>query len=346
MARAYLRYRNPRRRGVGKHHAAFHQRIWREAASELGATFTDLGSGFFEIAGDGAKTRMFQNVTGIDDPPTLAILHDKPLISRLLDAEGLPVPRYATFTLKNMQPAVEFLQSNGGDCVVKPAGGTGGGRGITTGIREIRHLARAAAHAAIYSDELMVEEQIEGDNYRLLFLDGQLIDAFIRRQPMVVADGTSSVRKLVKLVNEDRARMGVRLSQVLLTIDLDMKRTLAKQGLKLSSVPPRGTTVVLKTVINENAGADNATATQLLCDEIVEECRRAVSASGARFVGVDIVARNPRSSLIESGGAILELNGTPNLYYHYHKRDGVFPVAVHLLQKLLPVRQPRGPVRV
>ena len=336
MAKAYLRYRNPRRRGVGRQHAAFHERLWNETAAELGATCTSLGAGIFEIARDGAFTRVFENVSAIDDPPTLAALHDKPITSRLLEAEGLPVPRHATFTLHQMQPAIDFLQQNGGDCVVKPAAGTGGGRGVTTGIRRISHLARAAANAAIYSDQLMIEEQIEGDNYRLLYLDGELIDAYIRRFPMVVGDGRSSVKKLVNQLNEERASKGVQLSQVLLTIDLDMKRTLHKQGLSLRSVPPEGKAVVLKTVVNENSGADNATATQLLCDEIVQECRRAVRAMRARFVGVDIVTRNPRVSLVESGGAILELNGTPNLYYHYHKSDGAFPVAVYLLRKVLP----------
>ena len=48
-----------------------------------------------------------------------------------------------------------------------------------------------------------------------------------------------------------------RLSQVeptvLLTIDGDVKRTLARQDLTLRSAPPAGTRVVLKTVVNENA---------------------------------------------------------------------------------------------
>jgi glutathione synthase/RimK-type ligase-like ATP-grasp enzyme len=344
MARAYLRYRNPRRRGVGRQHAAFHQQMWRDAAAELGATFTDLGAHIYQITNDDAFTRVHENVTAIDDPPTLALLHDKPLTSRLLDAEGLPVPRFATFTLGDVRPALEFLHCNGGDCVVKPSGGTGGGRGVTTGIRRISHLARAAANAAVYSDQLMIEEQIEGDNYRLLFLDGDLIDAFIRRQPTLVADGRSSIGTLVKRLNDDRASSGVKLSQVLLTIDLDMKRTLARQGYTLRSVPAAGTSVLLKTVVNENGGAENTTATELLCGDIVDECRRAVRAVRARFVGVDIVTRNPRVSLVESGGAILELNGTPNLYYHYHKPDGVFPAAVHVLRKLLipPSTAPRA----
>jgi len=310
-------------------------RTWKEAGEELGATWTVLDRDTGELELDGQRTRICGSVSEIDSPVTLAILHDKPLTHRLLAAEGLPVPRHATFSLKDIAPAARFMESLGGDCVVKPAGGTGGGRGITTGIRTHCQLARAAAAAAVYADALMIEEQVVGDNYRLLYLDGKLIDAFVRRLPSVKGDGRSTVRRLVKLHNEERLRRGAGLSQVLLTIDLDMRRTLAKQGLSLRSVPDTGRTVTLKTVVNENCGDDNSTVTQILHRSIVTDCARAAAALSARFVGIDLVMRDPTVSLAESGGVVLEVNGTPNLYYHYHKRDGCQPVAVPLLRKLL-----------
>jgi D-alanine-D-alanine ligase-like ATP-grasp enzyme len=337
MARAFLRYRNPRRRTSGKHQTEFYEQTWCAAAKELGASWTLLGSDISEITLDGHRTRVFHNVSSIDDPVTLAVLHDKPLTHRILTAEGLPVPRYCVFSLKDVGAAVSFLKSSKGDCVVKPAGGTGGGRGVTTGIRKLSHLARAAAAAAVYSDEVLIEEQIEGENYRLLYLDGRLIDSFVRRRPAVIGDGKSSVAQLVQNANEDRLKSAAGVSQVLLTIDLDMRRTLAKQGFSLRSVPPSGVNVWLKTVINENTGADNSTATQLLCASIVNDGARAVRALGVRFAGIDLITRDPGLPLSESGGVILEVNGTPNLYYHYKKKDGVFPVAVHLLRRLLPI---------
>ena len=118
---------------------------------------------------------------------------------------------------------------------------------------------------------MLIEEQVEGDNYRLLYLDGVFLDAFVRKLPTVVADGRSTVAKLVEGANADRLRHGSELSQVLLTVDLDMQRTLAKQGLSLRSIPAEGRVVTLKTVINENRGADNTSATHLLCDSIVED---------------------------------------------------------------------------
>ncbi|MDB5302737.1 MAG: hypothetical protein JWM97_286, partial [Phycisphaerales bacterium] len=64
------------------------------------------------------------------------------------------------------------------------------------------------------------------------------------------------------------------------------------------------------------------------------DCARAVRALGVRFAGIDLITRDPGVPLAESGGVILEVNGTPNLYYHYKKKDGAFPVAVHLLKHL------------
>jgi cyanophycin synthetase len=266
---------------------------------------------------------------------TPAPLQDKPLTYRIMEAQGLPTPRHAPFSLKDMSRAVAFLNHTERYCVVKPANGTGGGRGITTGIRQVSHLARAAAAAAVYADELLIEQQIEGENYRLLFLDGELLDAFVRRPPSVVADGQSTVARLVRQANDERLRHGADLSQVLVAVDLDMRRTLARQGLSLSSVPPAGQRVILKTVINENCGADNSTVTHLLCRSIVEDAAAAVRALRVRLAGVDIITRDPSVPLRQSGGVFLEVNAPPNYYYHYHKQDGVFPVATHVLRRLL-----------
>ncbi|MDB5318727.1 MAG: cphA [Phycisphaerales bacterium] len=335
MAKAFLRYRNPRRRAIGRHHTAFYERAWREAAAQLGATCKSLGSGIVEIELDGVRTRVVENTSGIDDPVTLAVLSDKLITYNILREESLPVPRHAAFSLKDLSAALDFLESSRVDCVVKPASGTGGGRGVTTGIRTRWQLGRAAAVAAVYCDELIIEEQIAGDNYRLLYLDGELIDAFVRRHPSIVGDGRSSVARLVRDVNDDRSRHGAGKSQVLLTTDLDMRRTLAKQGLTLRSVPQAGKSVILKTVVNENAGADNSSAARLLCPSIVEDGARAVRALRVRLAGVDIITTDPAVPLTESGGVMLEVNAPPNYYYHYQKQDGPFPVANHVLKRLL-----------
>jgi cyanophycin synthetase len=335
MGRAFLRWRNPHRREADRHRVAFYDRAWREAAEELGATFAPVGGGISEISLGDVRTRVIENTCAIDDPVTLAVLADKVLTHQIVSAEGVPVPRHRAFAFRELSRAIDFLRSTAADCVVKPAAGTGGGRGVTTGVRTAHHLATAAAAAAVYTDDLLIEEQVPGDNYRLLYLDGELVDAFVRRPPTVVGDGRSSVAALVRRANDLRLRERAGVSQVLLTVDPDMRRTLARQGLTLRSVPPVGTSVVLKTVVNENAGADNTNAMGLLCDSVVQDCARAVRALRVRLAGVDVITRNPRLGLRVTGGVVLEVNAPPNFYYHYHQRDGAYPVAKHALRKLL-----------
>jgi cyanophycin synthetase len=122
---------------------------------------------------------------------------------------------------------------------------------------------------------------------------------------------------------------------VLLTVDLDMRHTLARQGLTLRSVPEPGRRVVLKTVSNENLGSENAPATNLLCHEVVEIGAQAARIIGARLAGIDIVTPDPSIPLSENGGVVLEVNTTPGYYYHHHQSGKPFPAATHVLRRLL-----------
>jgi cyanophycin synthetase len=73
----------------------------------------------------------------------------------------------------------------------------------------------------------------------------------------------------------------------------------------------------------------------LLCPSIVEDGARAVRALRVRLAGVDIITTDPSLPVADTGGVILEVNAPPNYYYHYQKQDGPFPVAHHVLKRLL-----------
>jgi hypothetical protein len=61
--------------------------------------------------------------------------------------------------------------------------------------------------------------------------------------------------------------------------------------------------------------------------------------SGLRLAGVDVLTADPGVPLRQSGGVVLEVNSPPGYFWHYHKRDGACPVALHVLRALL---QPDG----
>lgn len=321
-----------------------YEQLWQDAARRLGASFKPLGYGICEIGRDGRVTRVQHNCTAIDDYVTMIVSLNKTLVYRLLAAEGLPIPRHQAFTLRTLPAAAEFLDRTPGGCVVKPASGTGGGHAVTTGIGTRRQLAWAATAAAQASSELLIEQQIAGANYRLLYLDGVLLDAIERRPPSVTGDGHSTLARLVADTNRDRLRRGAAITQVLLTVDLDMRHTLARQGLTLESVPPAGTVIPVKTVINQNFAADNVTVTDRLCTSIVADGARAARCTGVRLAGVDVIATDPTRPLATTGGVVLEVNTTPGYHFHYHKNDGSYPVAVRVLEQLLAECRPTPPL--
>jgi D-alanine-D-alanine ligase-like ATP-grasp enzyme len=330
---AYRR-RRPRYLQISKYRSQFYNEMWRDAADHIGATVEALGNDILEIWLGQHRTRVRFNITSADDQVTVALAHNKVLTYQLLAQRNLSIPAYCEFSLKEIDKAAAFLQRMGGACVVKPAAGSGG-YAVTTGITNRSQLIRGVVTAAAYSRRFVIEQQIEGDVYRLLYLDGKLLDAVLRGRPKVTGDGRSSVRQLVEAHNQSRAETGPSMAHDELAIDGDMRHTLARQGLSLSSVPKKGDVVTLKTVINQNSRADNLSATELLCQSVIDEGAAAAQALEIRLAGIDVITTDPGVPLSESSGAITDVNANPGLHYHYYKRRSRCPVARSILPCLL-----------
>ena len=293
-----------------------------------------VGREILEITHGDRRTRVFRNETAADDPVTLRLAGDKTSVHAMLSAHGLPVPDHVEFTLRSLEQAERFLIRARAPCVVKGARSTSGGESVTTGIRTRSQLVSASVHAAVYSKELLIEREVAGDLYRLLFLDGRLIDTVVRHSPTVMGDGRSTVHQLVMEENARRLRQGEG-AQTVLTVDQDMKNTLSRERLTLSSIPGQGTRIPLKTVTNNNAPEENAPANGVLSEPIIEAGRRATSILRVRLAGVDVVVADPSQPLQATGGVILEVNTTPGYHYHYYRRGDGVAVAVPILAMLL-----------
>jgi cyanophycin synthetase len=102
-------------------------------------------------------------------------------------------------------------------------------------------------------------------------------------------------------------------------------------------VLPEGQTVAVKTVTSQNRISDNETVREPVAPELIEEARLAAAQVGVRLAGVDLITTDLSRSLKESGGVIIEVNGTPGLHYHYQVADqgNATRVAVPILRRLL-----------
>ena len=311
----------------------FYKTMWRGAAEAIGARFSTLSDGTAEIWRGNQLVKVSANRTSLDDSATVSRADDKLLVSRLLARSGIPVPRHIVITIGEFDKALQMLRSSAFPLVVKPAANTGAGAGVSTNVTSERRLKVAVAWARAYGPPILIEEQLEGDCYRVLVMDGEVVDTVVRHPPRIVGDGRSTVRQLVRYENKLRREGGTLLSQGLIRIDPDLHNSLSSQGLRLGSRPAKGEVVILKRVINDNGTRDNVPANGRLCSAILESARKAVEVVGARLAGVDIICRDPRVPLERSRGAVIEVNTNPGLYYHYRAGDSIFPITEQVLNR-------------
>ena len=120
------------------------------------------------------------------------IASDKELCSRLLSDLGLPVPKQRH--VRDAEDAVEAANHIGYPVVVKPVDGNHG-RGVSVNLTTDAEVADAFEIAIDEGSGVVVESMIQGDDHRLLVVNGELVAAARRMPGHVVGDGERTHRR-------------------------------------------------------------------------------------------------------------------------------------------------------
>jgi len=320
---------------------AFYERLWRDAAAAIGARCGPTRYGLLRIERGGFATFVRQSEVMLDDPMTLEVIGNKALTYQLLAENGVNVARHTVYTMRDLAPAEILMQQTRGPVVVKPVGGTGGGRGVTTGITTTRELRKASRRASRFDRHLLIEPQQQGHNYRLLYLNGRLIDAIRRDPPVLCGDGSSSIRALVRLANKFRLTADTTTALSPLKIDNDSINWLRSEDLTPRSRPAKGELVQIKRAINENSAAQNHNVLAEVHPATAELSARVIGNLGLRFVGLDIICRDISAPLEAQNGYISEINTQPGIHHHYlvAEPEKRVPVAELLLDEMFGAAQ-------
>jgi cyanophycin synthetase len=293
----------------------YYRNFWHQVCEKEGWQCDDVGQICQRIRDGDRSVYTYGYYVQLDSAAVLSIAGDKVLSRILLEEIGAPVPRQLPFELSQVSAARNFLGSLGAPVVVKPAEG-GGGAGVTTDITDPQGLGKAAIRATRVNANILVEEQIQGDNYRLLYLDGELIDAIRRDRPSVLGDGKRSVLKLIDLENDARLSGETVSALSPLLWDSSAINYMKKLGLTARHIPLEGEIFQVKTSINQNSARDNHRVTDQVHPYYHALGRRITSHIDIRLLGVDLITPSIEHSPEEAGGAINELNGTPAFHHH------------------------------
>jgi cyanophycin synthetase len=174
-------------------------------------------------------------------------------------------------------------------------------------------FAWAAGLSRDVEKRVLVQEHVEGADYRILVIGKQRVYG-VRCEPAhVVGSGEHTIADLIEDWN-----YGVLVDARKIRIDRTLERQIALEGFTLASVPPNNAVVWLSRRANTHRGAFAHDCTELLGDEVIERCIGIAEAFGADHVGVDIISPD----ITHDAGVVIELNPHAAMTLHTQPTTG------------------------
>lgn len=293
-------------------------RVLVEAAQKRGVPVLPLvRNSEIMVLGQGHKARrLYQFMADTSSAVGVRVIaHDKVITCQVLREAGVPVPRH--FVVRTKDELTHAVEQLGFPLVVKGAT-SNRGVSVSTGVSTNEQLQIAIKKVQQFKTDIIVEQQIAGEDYRLTVIGGRVAAAARRSAAQVVGDGKSSIGVLIENENH-RRRSFDRFANTLvpLRLDDDAMAVLARQGYDGDTIPPTGEAVALRSVGNLSQGGLAEDVTDLVHPDVARVAERAARLVGLDMAGVDIMTTDIRRSLSETDGAILEVNYWPGMRLHY-----------------------------
>ena len=291
-------------------------------------SLVQLGYGVFQKRIQ-ATTTANTNMIAVD------IAGNKHATKKLLGDMGVPVPKGYRIRLED--DLEDTLDSVGFPAVIKPLDGNHG-KGATVGIKSLEDAMVAWEKAKEYSRWIIVEQQLQGSDFRALVVNNRLIAVAERVPAHVKGDGKQTIQQLIDETNAD-PRRGYGHENVLTQIDIDNQtmRCIKKAGYELDTVLKKGEKLYLKTTANISTGGTAIDVTDEVHPENVFLFERIARIIGLDVAGIDIIAPNVSEPLRQSGGGIIEVNAAPGFRMHLSPSEGIGRnVAEHVIDMLFP----------
>lgn len=272
------------------------------------------GVNFF-VARVGKDVRAFE---GLPKPkrtqaPSVAWMDDKGILKKKLTAAGIPMAKGRA--CRTFAQAQKTMHEVGTPVITKPSIGSRA-RHATLHITNEAELERGFAIAKQVSPWAIVEQELQGDLFRVTLVNGKVAAIVRREPPRVTGDGEHTVRELVQTENKDPRRDG-RTFHKIVTNEL-ADHELARQKLSWESVPKKGAIVTLHSYISRFYGGATADFTEHVHPEntaLFEHIGRVLDDS---LVGIDfIIGDMERSWREQKLCGVIECNSLPNIDLHH-----------------------------
>lgn len=282
----------------------------------------DSEGGLFRLSWGGRSVRCRESLSELTSAVALSICDDKRVTRRIVEAAGVRVPR--RIDPQDLGAIDEALETYG-QLVVKPARGEQG-KGVAVGLKTMADVQAALLRARRICPDVLVEEQVEGEDLRLVVIDYEVVACAVRRPPRVIGDGRSTLRALIK--HQSRRRAAATGGESSIPIDAETERTLAEVGYGLDDVAGEGEEILVRKAANLHLGGTIHDVTDEVHPVLVEAAVAAARAIDIPVTGIDLMVRAPD----QPDYAFIEANERPGLANHEPR-----PTAERFIDLLFPL---------
>ena len=281
------------------------------------------------------------NMTSKDSYISPLIMENKVVTKKVLAEKGFRVPK--GYEVSSLEEAVQkFNYVRNKPIVIKPKS-TNFGLGITifkNGTDSLENYSKAVNFALKEDKDILIEEFIEGTEYRFFVIEGKTEAVLLRVPANVVGDGRHSIRELVEMKNANPLR-GDAKKTPLKKIELGEIEhlQLAEQGLNFESILENNEVAYLRENSNISTGGDSVDMT----DEVHESYKKlAVDISNAmmaKVCGVDLIIPDIKKECNSDNYGVIEANFNPMMMMHIYPHSGKSRrLSLNVLKMLFPER--------
>jgi len=261
--------------------------------------------------------------TSLDNYASILAMENKVITKLILEEHGIRVPKGLDYSDK-ISAKADFIYFKDKPVVIKPKS-TNFGLGITIikSNTDSRIFERAIDIAFDCDSSILIEEFIEGKEFRIFVMNNEVVGILHRVPANVTGNGILSIRELVVEKNKDPLR-GKGYHTPLEKIQLNEAESmfLKAQGKDFETIPGDNEKVFLRENSNISTGGDSIDFTDDIPDSYKEIAVQAAKALGVKITGLDMIIPDYTQEATNENYAIIELNFNPAIHIHCHPYKG------------------------
>ena len=279
------------------------------------------------------------NMTSKDSYISPLIMENKVVTKKVLAEKGFRVPKgYEVSSIEEALQKFNYIKNK--PIVIKPKS-TNFGLGITifkNGTSSLENYTKAIEFALKEDKDILIEEFIEGTEYRFFVIEGKTEAVLLRVPANVTGDGKHTIRELVEMKNANPLR-GDAKKTPLKKIELGEieQLQLSEQGLNFESILAENEVAYLRENSNITTGGDSIDMTDEVHESYKKLAVEIAEAMMAKVCGVDLIIPNIKDECSKDNYGVIEANFNPMMMMHIYPHAGESRrLSLNVLRMLFP----------